>query len=135
MNPVEVARSCIKASRYSFRKEDSSPPGVVNCHTLIWWVFRQCAIEMPWGLLDQLNLGEPVERDCSDWTGCLVFTTGRWGNYRDDDRAKDGVGHVGIITESHTVVHASDVVIEEPWDVFLGNGRQLRGIYRVVPFM
>jgi len=66
--------------------------------------------------------------------GCLIFTAGCKEECRDEDRAKKGVGHVGIVTDIGSVIHASyshKKVVEEDRKSFLGGINNYRGCYRV----
>jgi cell wall-associated NlpC family hydrolase len=132
---TEIARSLMKRGiRYEFFEERCNPPELMNCYLFVWWVFEQCAgIYMPKDIIGQLYRGEHVDtiKDIQD--AGLIFTTGRWGAYYDDDRAQEGVGHTGIITVQGSVIHAcagNNGVAEVPLWQFL-EGRELRGMFHI----
>lgn len=138
-NPVSVARKCIGISRYAFLEENAHPPNVVNCYIFVGWVYTQCGIVLPETLAGQLYAGAPIEFSNTLKDGDLIFRgDSHWGAYYDDDRAVEGVGHVGILTAAQTVIHASwkqGTVIEEIVEKFLANGSnnsRFRGMYRIM---
>ncbi|MBI2643932.1 MAG: C40 family peptidase [Candidatus Wildermuthbacteria bacterium] len=129
---VQTARAFVARARYCFLEEECRPPELVNCFVFISCVFHAHGIALPQDLLGQLYAGKPIPFG-EHAPGDLIFTQGRWGGYRDENRACFPVGHVGIITEHHTVIHASwraRRVVEDPLEKFLGP--KFRGIYRVL---
>jgi cell wall-associated NlpC family hydrolase len=118
---------------YEFREEFCSPPERLNCYLLVWWAFEESAgIYMPKTMLEQLYRGDPVGVSDIDDVG-LIFTNSDWGSYHDEDRAKEGVGHVGILTNNKTVIHACGQrrrIAEDSLRKFLSK-RELRGMFRI----
>lgn len=65
--------------------------------------------------------------------GDLVFASG-WRDYYNDDLA-NGVGHVGIATDTNTIIHAVNSrlgIVESPIATFLYIDR-FRGARRMIP--
>lgn len=114
---MALARSHIGRAAYrrcAFMRE---APQVVDCASLIKWMYAHAGIWLPRDLLLWVDLGTPV--DLADIAqGDLIFTNG-YSNRR-VERVGD-VGHVGIATDSGTVIHATNRIgIEEiPVDSFL----------------
>lgn len=109
---------------------------MVNCYTLIEWIFAQCGIFLPRSLIGQLYYGDPVAPDLWRPGDLLFIGDCRWGAYRDEQRAKNGVGHNGIFAGGGMVIHASSrkgTVVREGYQEFLGYDKaRFRGIYRVI---
>ena len=136
--PVIVARKWLGLSRYTFLEEDCCPPLIVNCYNFVHWVYAQCGIFVPKSLADQLYVGMPIIFSGLWQDGDLIFRgESHWGAYYDNDRAKEGVGHVGILTSDQTVIHASwkdGTVVEETLEKFFASGSKnsrFRGVYRI----
>lgn len=134
--PVDVdvlalARSCVGRSRFVKRVNPDYAPEQVNCSSLTKWLFGQCGIWLPRLAIQQRMLGFPVPRE-QIAAGDLIFATARLNLYLDD--SADGVGHVGIVTERQTVIHAKGKksgVVEEAAEKFLLPSR-FRGIRRII---
>ena len=134
---VRKARLLVDSAEYVYRYENCNPPQKVSCSVFVWWVFTCCGVSMPristQLLKDLLELGDPVNSVCLK-TACLIFSAGRKHEHSDSKRAKKGVGHVGIATETGSVIHASylrRMVVEEPIERFLSGGNHFRGCYKV----
>lgn len=129
---VQTARTFVGKTRYCFFQEACQPPESTNCFIFTSFVFHQHSIALPQDLLGQLYAGNPVAL-AEHSPGDLIFTQGRWRGYQDAGRAQQKVGHVGIVTERATVIHASwqlGRVAEDSLEKFLGS--KFRGIYRVL---
>lgn len=129
---LALARGCIGNSRFAKRADPSSAPGVVNCSSLTKWLFGRCGIWLPRLCVQQRSMGQPVSPSGAS-AGDLLFTTARFNLYADDPG--DGVGHVGIVTERQTVIHAKgrrSGVVEEPLGRFIAPDR-FRGLRRLIP--
>jgi len=118
------ARSCIGKSAYRFSAALSDAPGVVNCYTLVQWLWREVGLSLGEHLLrdSQLVSVSLAEVDMAD----LLFTPKRGRTIETDD-----FGHVGVAIREDTVVHATwrKGVIETPMSDFLRRG--ILGIRRV----
>jgi len=129
---ISRARACIGTSAYVYHSEKSRPPLVVNCHTFLWWVFNWRVGRFPWNFSQQLYFGEPLPRSHAR-TCDLVFRRGcRW-NMKDSRRATLPVGHVGILTPGHNVIHAchdQGTVVEEPMAKYANGGPECDVVYR-----
>jgi len=131
-NIIAQGRSLMGTVQYRFQTEESNPPLVMNCHTFVRWLLLQQGVNMPVGLATLLYYGTPVEFQ-ERAPGDIIFTNGHWGNYSDAERAREGVGHVGILATEDSVLHACfkvGTVTEDPLQEFLAF-RKLRGIYRI----
>lgn len=129
---VALARSYIGVSEYRRGAKIREAPGIFDCSSLMKWLYGQRGIWLPRRSIQQWELGEPVPRE-NILAGDVVFVSGRIDYYIDDPRF--GVGHVGIATDSGTVVHAANRtygVTESPLGKFLG-GDKFRGARRYVP--
>jgi len=134
--PVEVdiiaaAHDIAGHATYKRGARMQDAPHTFDCSSLIKWLYGQRGIWLPRRSIQQREYGEYVEPE-NIQTGDIVFTSGRI-DYFDRDPT-DGVGHVGIVTGSGTIIHAANRrrgVVESPYDVFKHRG--LRGIRRLIP--
>lgn len=128
---IALARRCIGVSRYCRGVQTASAPAVVDCSSFTKWLYSKRGIWIPRLSIQQRQFGIPVPLDeCI--AGDLVFTSAPINYYHDD--SADGVGHVGIVTEEGTVIHAANGkanVVEAPFEEFLG--KSFRGICRYIP--
>jgi len=131
VNLINLARACVGTSVYRRGARYSDAPTIVDCSSLIKWLYGQRGVWLPRRSIQQRELGDGVSLD--DITeGDVVFVSG-WINYYLNDKA-DGVGHVGIYTAKGTVIHAADAesnVVESPLESFIKNNK-LRGIRRYI---
>ncbi|MBI4434246.1 C40 family peptidase [Candidatus Uhrbacteria bacterium] len=144
---MTTARSCV----WRRGARASEAPSVVDCSSFTKWIFGQAGIWIPRRSIQQRdwvgNGGHAVNpaplffvkkwcwmNDRDDVrTGDLVFVSG-WRDYYDTDPAQ-GVGHVGVVTNDRTVIHAANSrlgVIESPIAEFLYIDR-FRGVRRMIP--
>ena len=125
-----LARLYIGSSIYrrcAFMRE---APSVVDCASLIKWLYGQRGIWLPRDLILWLELGVPVQIDGLG-EGDLIFTNG----YTNRTIEKIGsVGHVGMVTDCRTIIHATNRVgIEEiSFDFFLRQ-RKFCCARRIIP--
>jgi len=131
---IAEARSCIGRSRFVKRVHPDRAPDEVNCSSLVWWLLSRRGVGLPRLAIQQRGKGRRVSSE-EMIAGDLIFMTARLNLYLDDPR--DGVGHVGLVTERGTVIHAKGVrsgVVEEKPDRFLAPSR-FRGVRRLIdPF-
>jgi len=132
IDAIALARKCVGVSKYYRGARLAEAPEIFDCSSLIKWLYAQLGIWLPRRSIQQRELGENVRLD-QITSGDVVFVSG-WIDYYIDDPA-DGVGHVGIVTESNTVIHACNSkvgVIETPLDRFVGKN-DFRGARRYIP--
>lgn len=130
-----AGRSLIGSSRYVFGAEPHEAPDVVSCQTFVWWLYGESGITIPHLISAQIQLGSCVRTFQEGKCGDLVFARGLTYNFTDEGRARDGVGHVGVLTARGTVLHASSrarTVTEESLECFLVRRDRFRGIYRIL---
>src|SRR5258708_13104510 len=114
---LAIARSYIGKSVYrrcSFMRE---APLVVDCASLIKWLYGQRGIWLPRDLILWLKLGTSIL--ISELAkGDLIFTDGYTNR---TIKSIGSIGHVGMVTDRHTIIHATNKVgIEEiSFDLFL----------------
>lgn len=104
---------------------------MVDCSSLIRWLYAERGIWLPRRSIQQRELGDLI--DITDIrAGDVVFTSGRIDYYHYNRR--DGVGHVGIYVGNNMVIHAANSksgIIETPLEKFT-NSRNYRGTKRYV---
>ena len=128
---MELARECVGKSEYRCARPDLAPQ-VVDCATLLVWLYGQRGIALPRHPIAQRKVGRPVSLT-EVRTGDLVFVRGYRPLY--DDDPNDAVGHCGIVTERETVINAANRkrgVVEEPIEGFVGNASKFRGVRRII---
>jgi cell wall-associated NlpC family hydrolase len=111
-----LARAHIGRSIYRRYVEMDEAPRVINCITLVRWLFHKHGVSLPSDYLTWLTLGVSV-RQSDIASGDLIFTDG----YRGQTVEGIGkIGHVGLATNRKTIIHAtSKIGIEEiPLDIF-----------------
>lgn len=131
INLTLLARKLVGCSHYRRGAQPEEAPRVVDCSSMVKWIYGQAGIWLPRYSVDQRDNGRVVKQPRE---GDLVFTSG-WRSYYWDD-ANDGVGHVGMVTSEGTVIHAASGrlgVTETPWEKFCGQLRGFRGLRRYLP--
>jgi hypothetical protein len=132
VNLVLLARKRVGKSTYDRGVRASKAPTIVDCSSLVKWLYGQRGIELPRRSIQQREMGQTIPR-VSAMAGDLVFVSGFRDYYLDDPT--DGVGHVGIVTEKQTVIHAAsskEGVIETPIERF-ATPQNFRGVRRYIP--
>ncbi len=131
IDPVMVAWSLIGRAHYRRGARMREAPDVVDCSSFTKWVYGQLGIWIPRRSIQQHLVGREVPATEAQ-AGDLVFSSG-WRNYYLDD-PDSGIGHVGLMTGTGTVIHAANRrlgVVEtsvEPWMSI-----SFRGIRRILP--
>jgi hypothetical protein len=128
---LALARGCVGNSVFAKRVHPLSAPHEVNCSSLIKWLFGQRGIWLPRLSVQQRAMGSVVHAKEAQ-AGDLIFATAHFNLFTDDP--DDGVGHVGLVTERWTVIHAKgrrSGVVEEDLGKFLAPGK-FRGLRRLV---
>lgn len=130
---VALARDCVGRAKFRRGARPEEAPQVVDCSSLVKWVFGQRGVWLARRTIQQFALGDPVgQAELS--RGDLVFTSG-YINYPIDGCYAKGVGHVGMVAEGNAVIHAAGKrvgVVESPLDSFLSS-REFRGARRYIP--
>ena len=128
---IDIARECIKTSTYKRGARPSEAPAVVDCSSLIKYLYGQKGIWLPRRTIQQCQLGEKIDpKDIRK--GDVIFKSGRI-NYTNPLVPK-GVGHVGIATGEGTVIHAMNKqnnVVETSLEKFIAR-EKLRDIRRYI---
>jgi cell wall-associated NlpC family hydrolase len=130
---VTFARSYVGVSRYRRGISIQQAPHIVDCSSFVKWLYAQRGIWLPrYAIQQRAYVSQEVLRDCIQ-PGDLVFASRKHGLY--DIDTHDRVGHVGIVSGSDLVIHASQDkgVCEAPLKVFLKGG-VWRGARRVIPY-
>lgn len=131
MDIIALARQCVRTSQYCRGARLAAAPGLVDCSSLIKWLYGQRGIWLPRRSIQQRECGRSVPIDDLS-PGDVVFVSGRINYYRTDP--SDGVGHVGLATGEGTIIHAANKrvhVIESSVDEFVGDA--FRGARRYIP--
>ena len=129
---IMLTRQCVINSTYRRGAKPSEAPAIVDCSSFIKWLYAQRGIWLPRRSIQQRSLGEIVKLD-ELISGDVVFISGKIDYFHSDPA--DGVGHVGIVINNRTVVHAAnkDVgVIETPLEEFISS-TNFRGARRYIP--
>lgn len=119
---MEVARRCLATSSYERGADRSQWPHVLDCSSFICWVYAQCGIYLPRRSIQQRDCGHEVDLN-SVRAGDLIFCKGPKINYYRED-ATDSVGHVGMVSDTQTILHASsgrNSIVEDSLALFLTN--------------
>lgn len=128
---IKIVRGgLIGESKYARGALMSRAPAVVDCSSLIKWLYGLRGIWLPRNLFLWQDLGERVNFvDTFDFgksaEGDIVFTT---------DADYIGVGHVGLATGKNTMIHATNHVgVEEISFESLTKRRPICMIRRIIP--
>jgi cell wall-associated NlpC family hydrolase len=133
VDTINQARELIGVAKYKRGADIRDAPNVVDCSSLMKWIYTQMGIWLPRHSIDMRDYVKesvPVNKITK---GDLVFTSG-FRNYFWDD-PNNGVGHVGIATGNGTVIHAANSklgVIESPLKGFTKE-EKIRGVRRIIP--
>ncbi|MBI4142743.1 C40 family peptidase [Candidatus Uhrbacteria bacterium] len=134
---VVLARSLVGRATWRRGTRFHEAPGAVDCSTFVKWLYGQRGIWIPRRSIQQLwyrgNSGCRIERIEDLRAGDLVFASGFQPYYKDSAAA--GVGHVGVVTDTGTVIHAANRTIgvtESPLAAFTARDR-FHGARRLAP--
>lgn len=131
-NITDLARSRIGHTIYKRGANHRKWPEVLDCSSLIKWVYGEMGIWIPRHSIDQRDFCQRIDALDRARVGDLIFCDGRRNYYWDNP--VDGVGHVGIVVDHQMVVHAANSkvgVIETPLEKFSSPG-EFRGLGRLV---
>ena len=134
---IKIARDLIGKSKYRRVANLSEAPEVFSCTSFIRWLYAQLGIELYVFAIDESKQG--IEVAIGNFqAGDLVFSKGRIGQYDNDPDL--GVGHVGIVTEQGTVLHNTNLhvnnqpgIAEVSFETFYKNKDNFRGARRLLP--
>ncbi|MFH0890592.1 MAG: NlpC/P60 family protein, partial [Candidatus Liptonbacteria bacterium] len=115
-DPVAWVRSRVGESEYRRGALPREAPKSVDCSSLVKWAYGKCGIYLPRYTIDQRSCGALTDFRARR-AGDLIFFSGRISHY--DRDSTDGVGHVGMVTEQGTMIHAANSrrgVVEDPLD-------------------
>ncbi len=129
---ITDARSLVDNAKYKRGARLREAPAVFDCSGLIKWLYGLLGIWLPRRSIQQREIGEIVDFP-NRRPGDIIFCSGCIDYYWQNP--DDGVGHVGIISDRDSVIHAANRksgVIESSIDRFVENDK-FRGIRRIVP--
>ncbi len=129
---VSLAISFVGVSTYRRSARLSEAPGVFDCSSFVKWLYGQRGIWLPRRSIQQRECGMPITDASKLVGGDIVFVSGHVNYFLSDPL--DGVGHVGIVSDAGTVVHAANSrlgIVESTMESFTQKG--LRGIRRIIP--
>jgi cell wall-associated NlpC family hydrolase len=105
---IEMVRQYIGIAKYRRGAAITEAPGVFDCSTLTKWAYGQRGIWIPRHSIAQRDYYDSVVTPTElTQAADLAFTTG-FRNYYWGNDPTYGVGHVGLITERNTVIHAAN---------------------------
>lgn len=128
---VALARECVGRSTYRRGARLREAPKIVDCSSLVKWLYGQRGVWIPRRSIQQAAFGDPVHRG-DERAGDLVFISGHRDYYDTDPHA--GIGDVGIVTDLDTVIHAANQrsgIVETALADFCGD--DVRAIRRLIP--
>lgn len=102
---VALARAHVGRGAYKRGAPIDKAPWIVDCSSLVKWLYAQRGIWLPRRSVQQWSYGVAIEQ-CDVQAGDLVFTKG-YRPYQHSDGTS--IGHVGIMTDVNRVVSASKV--------------------------
>ena len=111
---VQIARRLIGNARYERGVSFGAAPKIVDCSSLIKWLYGQKGIWLPRLCVQQCSYGLDVERN-EICPGDVLFTPG-FVHFSNPDFT-EGIGHAALATKEGTVIHAASRkvgLIEEP---------------------
>lgn len=106
-------------------------PEIFDCSSLMKWLYGQLGVEIPRRAIQQRDFGRLISAS-EIRPGDLIFSKGRIPYYVNNP--ENGVGHVGMITDKRTVIHAANKqlgVTEIALEGF-ADENNLRGYRRIV---
>ena len=129
---ISLARQCIVTSKYRRGARLYEAPSTVDCSSFTKWLYGECGIWLPRRSIQQREFGEEINlKDIRE--NDLIFVSG-WIDYYNIN-PKDGVGHVGIVSNNKTVIHAanSKVNVTESSITDFVSRDKFRGARRYMP--
>ena len=132
MDIISEARNLVGRSQYRRSARLNEAPKVLDCSSLVKYVYGLAGIWLPRRSIQQRQMGQIINLP-NRQSGDIIFCSGRIDYYKDDPA--DGVGHVGIISGPDTVIHAANSkvgIIESTISSFTDD-EKFRGIRRIIP--
>ncbi len=127
---LQLARECVGRSAYRRGADPREAPGIVDCSSLIKWLFGRAGVWLPRRTIQQHEIGQVITGDPEP--GDVIYRTGRHNWFHQDPAL--GVGHVGLYAGNQRIIHAANGdrgVVEEEMETFLGREpRTFRGTRR-----
>lgn len=106
-NLVQQARNQVGKARYRRGARMDEAPEIFDCSSLMKWIYAEVGIGIPRRSIQQRDYeGAIVANPTTLVAGDLIFTKGKISYYYDNP--EEGVGHVGMVTENNTVIHAAN---------------------------
>ena len=116
---IVLARACIGVSKYRLRSRPIDAPKLVDCSSFSQWLYGVYGIQIPRLAYQQFEVCQKTTTPREAFAGSLVFR--RHFFSRTSVCPVLSVGHVGVITDVMTVIHASKSaggVVEDPLEDF-----------------
>lgn len=129
---IGLARDLKALSKYRRGARTHEAPGVFDCSSFVKWLFACRGIWIPRYSIQQFEACDDLPSE-QVVAGDLAFSAGFRSYYRSDPAM--GIGHVGIVTDDQTVIHATSSaggVVEEPLEAWR-NADGFRGVKRLIP--
>jgi cell wall-associated NlpC family hydrolase len=132
VDTVQVGRELLgKSYRRGARLTDA--PSVFDCSSFTKYVYGMRGIWLPRRSIQQRRCGVTIDLE-EAIGGDLIFCSGHIDYF--DANPDDGVGHVGIATDTGTVIYAANRhlgVVEVSTQAFIGRPEHFRGARRIIP--
>ena len=130
VNATSLVKQCVGKSKYRRCAPMCEAPGIVDCISLIKWAYGDVGIWLPRDFLLWIDMAESVAYE-NLRVGDLVFTNGYHNRKASNDKE---IGHVGLMTDSGKIIHATNRVgVEEvALEAFLQK-RQFCCATRIIP--
>ena len=129
---LAIAKSCIGNSLYRRGSRLSEAPNFFDCSSFIKYLYGQKGIWIPRRSIQQSEFGQSVDLE-KVTAGDIICVSGFIDYFRTDPTL--GVGHVGIVTENASVIHAKNKdagIVETPLEKFFSK-ENFRGVRRIIP--
>jgi hypothetical protein len=129
---LAIAKACVGKSIYRRGSRLSEAPNFFDCSSFIKYLYGQKGIWVPRRSIQQSEFGCSV--DLKNITaGDVICVSGHIDYFIKDPLL--GVGHVGIVTENNSVIHAKNKeagIVETPMKNFFSKDN-LRTVRRIIP--
>jgi len=131
---VSQARQLIGVSKYKLDAPRSAAPSMVNCSSLMEYLFGLRGVELPPLSVYQAACGESMHLEHVGAED-LVFTPHGRNKNLYLENPDTTIGHVGMVTGDDTIIHAipRQGIVEESTETFLGGKRKKYWARRIIP--
>jgi len=120
---ISIARSLLGTPyKLGFETNSAVIPSQVDCSSFVQWVFSQKGVSLPRYPQDQARQCRVLNISVNEVQAEDLLFGRNKRTLEFDVSTIDAVGHVGIVTERHTVIHAAwrhGCVIEESINDFM----------------